>query len=138
MLEILALKLYFGHTCLDSQTNQLISTSLENLQIEYGINMRLEDIPESKKWWNRTHVDSAFEACYKRNIQVENQTNFLKNITENKTTMDYAVLCNPVSFTLGRINQVRLCKGLLSSFELIGLHGRNKTIAHKLNTNLAH
>ena len=127
ILEILTLKQYFGHTCLQSQTNDLINASLENLQIECGRNIRLEEIPQLEKWWNRTYLDSVFEACSRRGIHVERNTNFLQDITKNKTIMDYAVEYKSVPVALGRINQVRLYKGVLLPIEIVGLHRKTFT-----------
>ena len=54
MLAILALKLYFGHTRLQGETNDIIEYNLERLKIEIGRNIALEDIPILEKYWNRT------------------------------------------------------------------------------------
>ena len=51
ILEILSLKLYFGHTRLNSNTNQLIEVNLQNLQIESGRNIPFESIPQSEEFW---------------------------------------------------------------------------------------
>ena len=48
ILLILTLKLYFGHTHLQGQTNQAIEASLEHLQVECGCNIALEKILEDE------------------------------------------------------------------------------------------
>ena len=42
------MKLYFGHTRLNSKMNELINDSLERVQIQYGRNVKIEEIPASE------------------------------------------------------------------------------------------
>lgn len=49
ILAILTLKLYFGHTRLNSNTNNFITVGLQKLQVECGQNKSIEDIPSKEK-----------------------------------------------------------------------------------------
>ena len=127
IIAALALKLYFGHTRLQSETNLLIESNLEKLQVEIGRNNAIEEIPLDEKHWNRTWLDHVFELYQKRNIKVERDTNFLSNITRNKTIMDYAVGYNKTSVTIGRINHIRLFKKMFLPCEALGFNGHTPT-----------
>ena len=109
------------------ETNNIIEYNLERLQIEIGRNIAVEDIPNSEKYWNRTWLDHVFEICKSRNLNVERNTNFLSNITQNKAIMDYAVRYNNTAVTLGRINHVRLYKRLLLPCKVLGMAGDTPT-----------
>ena len=110
ILSILTLKMYLGHVRLQGITNNLININLEKLQIKCGQNITISDIPKDEKHWTTTWLDHIFDICKKRRIKVEHETNFLAHVTKNKTVIDYTVQYNKTSFTLGRINQVRLYK----------------------------
>lgn len=125
--EILALKFYFGHTRLEGNINDLITAELEKLQVECGMNVPFATVADDEKWWPRTWLDRVFSLCLHRNIQVEREINFLKEITSNKTIMDYAIMYKKTAVTLGRINQVRLYKKLLLPLELVGVDGKQRT-----------
>ena len=125
--EILTLKLYFGHTRLEGNTDDLITAELEKIQVEYGRNVPFAEVPDDEKWWPRTWLDRVFLSCLHRDIQVEREINFLKNVTSNKTIIDFAVMYNKTAVTLGRINQVRSYKKLLLSMELVGIDRKQST-----------
>ena len=61
ILTSLALKLYFGHTCLDGECNRLISVNLEEVMVEYGRNCKFAEIPQEEKTWNKTWDNHVFE-----------------------------------------------------------------------------
>ena len=83
ILAFLTLKLYFGYTRLENETNDIIESNLEKLQVEIGRNIALQEIPPKEKHWNRTWLDHIFELCHRWNLKVERNTNFLSKITKN-------------------------------------------------------
>jgi len=133
IIAILALKLYFGHYRLNSQTNRLIERNLLQVQIEADRNCDYASIPPDEKTWNSTWIDHVFNECQKRGIIVERQTIFLQGITENKTIMDYAVQYTDTLVVRGCINQVCRYKKLLLPCELFGTTGRKRTSCYFQN-----
>ena len=127
ILTSLALKLYIGHTRLNSPTNDLITANLQMVQVEAGRNINFEDIDPNTRTWNETWIDRVFSECRKREISVERETNFLKDVTRNRTVMDFAVDFADSKITLGRINQVRKYKKVLLPIELVGSCGSKLT-----------
>lgn len=121
------MKLYFGHTRLQSNTNDLINHSLQTHEVEARRGIKYEKILPQEKSWNIMWIDNIIHEFQKRNIVVERDTRYIRKITANNTVMNVAVEYTKDTCILGCINQVCRYKKVLLLMELVGTRGENRT-----------
>ena len=130
IIDILKIKLHIGNKRNSWNATDAVMVQEDMIQIEAGWN-RIIGKNLSMKYWTTAWIDKVSECLWKRNLELLSPKvkRFYKTI--NKTLMDYAIeyAKNRLNErdTLFQINYIRLKKGIVFPFKVIGFDGTQRT-----------
>jgi len=123
--------MYIGHKRKNDRLSNIININEEMAEIEYGYSSSIIQTSERYKTNRMTWSDEIGETLIERKIEITNTNNRIKEITCNKTIMDFAkeyieVTQQDIKW-IATINHVRLYKKMILPCELVGMNGGKRT-----------
>lgn len=126
IINQLQVKMYVGHTRMQSDTYEMIETIHETIQFNSGLSQPIDSIPRTLKYWKSTWLDEAQSTLHNRNLELQYDRWNFNLISVNKTLMDYAMTYTTNKKQLQYINFCRRYKKIIYPIEIVGLNGRKQ------------
>ena len=133
IIDMMKLKLYLGNKRKLGNTNEAVVAQEDMRNIEAGRNVKMGEDPH-KRYWKETWIDEVSDLLWEREINLQSPKKNRFYESTNKTMMEYAMeyaqQMNCDKNIMYQINFVRMKKGIVFPFEVVGFDGDVRTACY--------